>query len=135
MLAGELQRDKISANFLKVKGLQKIMLFWLPRLGNWCWKTFNCYYFFFVWKQVSYFLVSVLYILKTLVKNTFLEKREVNIMYLEALSVALEIHIQLWIILELKIASMKDSGLSLILIKSFNGQWKKKKKGYFSYIF
>lgn len=69
MLAGELQRDKISANFLKVKGLQKIMLFWLPRLGNWCWKTFNCYYFFFVWKQVSSFLVSVLYILKTLVKK------------------------------------------------------------------
>lgn len=34
-------------------------------------------------------------------------------MYLEALSVALEIHIQLWIILELKIASMKDSGLSV----------------------
>lgn len=69
MLAGELQRDKISANFLKVKGLQKIMLFWLPRLGSWCWKTFNFYYFFFVWKQVSYFLVSVLYILKTLVKK------------------------------------------------------------------
>lgn len=56
MLAGELQRDKISANFLKVKGLQKIMLFWLPRLGSWCWKTFNFYYFFFCLKASKLFL-------------------------------------------------------------------------------